>query len=162
VQNILVTGGAGFIESQACKALAQAGYTPVSFDSIERGHRRAVKWGPLQRGDFRNEADLRLLRDLRHSSAPALARGRHARSVNPYGRTKLIIERMLVEGEVAHLHYFSAAGADPDGELGESHEPETHLIPLVLFAAMGRRPSIQVFGNYYPTPDGTCIRDYRT
>jgi UDP-glucose 4-epimerase len=58
------------------------------------------------------------------------------------------------------LRYFNAAGADPEGELGELHEPETHLIPLVLFAAMGRLPSIKVFGEDYPTPDGTCIRDY--
>jgi UDP-glucose 4-epimerase len=58
------------------------------------------------------------------------------------------------------LRYFNAAGADPDGELGEHHQPETHLIPLVLFAAMGREPSIKIFGNDYATPDGTCIRDY--
>src|SRR2546421_501127 len=75
--------------------------------------------------------------------------------INPYGYSKLVVERMLRDAEVAHrirhvaLRYFNAAGADPDGELGELHEPETHLIPLVLFAAMGRRPSIQVFGDDY-------------
>jgi UDP-glucose 4-epimerase len=58
------------------------------------------------------------------------------------------------------LRYFNAAGADPDGELGEMHDPETHLIPLTLFAALGRQPSIKVFGSDYPTPDGTCVRDY--
>jgi UDP-glucose 4-epimerase len=73
---------------------------------------------------------------------------------------------MLRDFEAAHgirhvaLRYFNAAGADPGGDLGELHQPETHLIPLVLFAAMGRQPSIQIFGNDYATPDGTCIRDY--
>jgi UDP-glucose 4-epimerase len=73
---------------------------------------------------------------------------------------------MFSDVEAAHgirhvtLRYFNAAGADPDGELGESHEPETHLIPLVLFAALGWQPAIKVFGNDYSTADGTCIRDY--
>jgi UDP-glucose 4-epimerase len=86
--------------------------------------------------------------------------------VNPYGYTKLVVERMLKDAEPAYglrhvaLRYFNAAGADPSGELGELHRPETHLIPLVLFAAMGREPSIKIFGDDYPTPDGTCIRDY--
>jgi UDP-glucose 4-epimerase len=86
--------------------------------------------------------------------------------VNPYGSSKLAIERMLAECSTAYgigavvLRYFNAAGADPSGELGERHEPETHLIPLVLQAASGRRPSISVFGNDWPTRDGTCVRDY--
>jgi UDP-glucose-4-epimerase GalE len=86
--------------------------------------------------------------------------------VNPYGYTKLVVERMLRDTEAAHgirhvaLRYFNAAGSDPDGEIGEMHDPETHLIPLVLLAAMGRRPSIRIFGGDYPTPDGTCVRDY--
>jgi UDP-glucose-4-epimerase GalE len=86
--------------------------------------------------------------------------------VNPYGYTKLVVEQMLKDAEAAYgighvaLRYFNAAGADPDGELGELHQPETHLIPLVLFAAIGREPSVKIFGNDYPTPDGTCIRDY--
>ena len=86
--------------------------------------------------------------------------------VNPYGYTKLVAERMLSDVEAAHgirhvlLRYFNAAGADPDGELGEMHDPETHLIPLVLLAALGREPAINVFGNDYETPDGTCVRDY--
>jgi UDP-glucose-4-epimerase GalE len=86
--------------------------------------------------------------------------------VNPYGYTKLVAERMLSDVEAAHgirhvlLRYFNAAGADPDGELGERHDPETHLIPLVLLAALGRQPAINVFGNDYETPDGTCVRDY--
>lgn len=85
---------------------------------------------------------------------------------NTYGETKLFIERMLHRFAEAHglrsiaLRYFNAAGADPEGELGEDHDPETHLIPLVLGAALGQRPAIEVFGTDYPTPDGTCLRDY--
>jgi UDP-glucose-4-epimerase GalE len=86
--------------------------------------------------------------------------------VNPYGETKLVGERMLRDYHRAHrlqsvsLRYFNAAGADPQGRLGEDHEPETHLIPLVIEAALGRRDGVTVFGDDYPTPDGTCIRDY--
>jgi UDP-glucose 4-epimerase len=86
--------------------------------------------------------------------------------VNPYGATKLAVERVLDDLHAAHglrsvsLRYFNAAGADPDGELGERHDPETHLVPLVLQAASGRRPSVSVFGNNWDTRDGTCVRDY--
>lgn len=86
--------------------------------------------------------------------------------INPYGRTKLMVEQALADYDHAYgmkavcLRYFNAAGADPEGELGERHEPETHLIPLVLQAASGRRPHISVYGQDYDTPDGTCIRDY--
>ena len=86
--------------------------------------------------------------------------------VNPYGATKLAVERMLADCAAAFglrsasLRYFNAAGADPKGRLGERHNPETHLIPLVLKAAAGRRDSVSVFGNDYPTRDGTCVRDY--
>jgi UDP-glucose 4-epimerase len=86
--------------------------------------------------------------------------------INPYGRTKLMVEQALADYDRAYglksvcLRYFNAAGADPEGKLGERHDPETHLIPLVLQAALGRRPSISVFGRDYDTPDGTCIRDY--
>lgn len=86
--------------------------------------------------------------------------------INPYGRTKLMVEQALSDYDRAFgfksvcLRYFNAAGADPEGQLGERHEPETHLIPLVLQAASGRRSSISVFGRDYDTPDGTCIRDY--
>ena len=88
------------------------------------------------------------------------------RPINPYGASKLMVERILQDYYVAHglnsvcLRYFNACGADPEGELGECHEPETHLIPLILQAASGRRESITVFGRDYPTADGTCIRDY--
>jgi UDP-glucose 4-epimerase len=85
---------------------------------------------------------------------------------SPYGESKWMIERALLWAGRIHglrsacLRYFNAAGADPDGRLGEDHEPETHLIPLVIDAALGRRPPVEVFGTDYATPDGTCIRDY--
>ena len=88
------------------------------------------------------------------------------RPVNPYGASKLMVERILKDYAKAYglkyiaLRYFNAAGADPEGEIGESHDPETHLIPLVLDAASGKRPDIKVFGTDYPTRDGSCIRDY--
>ncbi len=89
-----------------------------------------------------------------------------ARPINPYGRSKWFVEQMLEDYDRAYglksvcLRYFNAAGADTEGELGERHVPETHLIPLILQAASGRRDCIQVFGRDYPTPDGTCVRDY--
>jgi UDP-glucose 4-epimerase len=92
---------------------------------------------------------------------------RHPRNpINPYGMSKLMVERMLADIDHAYglksvsLRYFNAAGADPDGLLGERHDPETHLIPLVLQVASGRRQTVKVFGHDYDTPDGTCIRDY--
>jgi UDP-glucose 4-epimerase len=86
--------------------------------------------------------------------------------INPYGNTKLAVEYALADYAAAYnwgfaaLRYFNAAGASPAGDIGEDHEPETHLIPLVLQAVLGQRPAITVFGSDYPTPDGTCIRDY--
>lgn len=88
------------------------------------------------------------------------------RPINPYGASKLMVERLLQDYHTAHglnsvsLRYFNACGADPDGELGECHDPETHLIPLILQAVSGRRESITVFGRDYATEDGTCVRDY--
>lgn len=85
---------------------------------------------------------------------------------SPYGESKFIIERMLHWADQVHglrsacLRYFNAAGADPDGRIGEDHAPETHLIPIVLQAALGQRARVEIFGDDYPTPDGTCIRDY--
>ena len=86
--------------------------------------------------------------------------------VNPYGESKLMVEKILrwyqnaYDLRFAALRYFNAAGADPDGEIGEDHDPETHLIPLAIEAALGRGPELQIFGTDYPTPDGTAIRDY--
>jgi len=94
--------------------------------------------------------------DEQHPKAP----------INPYGRSKWMVEQMLQDFDRAYglrsvsLRYFNAAGADPEGALGECHEPETHLIPLILQAASGRREAVTVFGRDYDTPDGTCIRDY--
>lgn len=89
-----------------------------------------------------------------------------SRPINPYGRSKWMVEQALRDYDVAHglrsacLRYFNAAGSDPEGELGERHEPESHLIPLVLRAASGRRENISIFGSDYKTRDGTCVRDY--
>jgi UDP-arabinose 4-epimerase len=220
---ILVTGGAGFIGSHTCKALAEAGFLPVAFDNLSTGHRDAVRYGPFVPGDVRDAGAVEVV--LRHHRIAAvihfaasayvgesmanpglyydnnlggmigLIAGCHAAGVdrivfssscatygipdrlpiaettpqnpiNPYGRTKLICEQMLADHAAAHglryaaLRYFNAAGADPEGALSERHEPETHLIPLALRAASGHGPALQVFGTDYPTPDGTCIRDY--
>ena len=86
--------------------------------------------------------------------------------INPYGASKLMVERILADAASAYglrsvaLRYFNAAGASPDATIGESHQPETHLIPNVLRAALGTGPALKVFGDDYPTPDGTCVRDY--
>lgn len=86
--------------------------------------------------------------------------------INPYGNTKLMVEKILADFDTAYglkataLRYFNASGADDSGEIGESHNPETHLIPIVLQAAAGKRASIKMFGTDYPTQDGTCVRDY--
>ncbi len=220
---VLVTGGAGYIGSHACKALSRAGFLPITYDSLIYGHEWAVKWGPLERGDILDRARLDAA-ILKHEPFAIMHFAAHAyvgesvtdpgkyfrnnvagslnlleaardhkiarfvfsstcatygvpdslpirettvqRPINPYGASKLMVERMLADFSVAHplrfaaLRYFNAAGADADGEIGEDHTPETHLIPLVLDAAAGVRPSVQIFGDDYATPDGTCIRDY--
>ena len=221
--HVLVTGGAGYIGSHAAKALAEAGYVPVTYDSLVYGHREAVRWGPLIEGDladralvaqtlrrfeiaavmhfaayayvgesmtkpelyFRNNVvnSLGLLESMNEAGIrrivfsstcatygiPETVPIRETlpqRPVNPYGESKLMIERALHWHGVAHglahvaLRYFNAAGADPEGETGEHHDPETHLIPLVLDAALGRRAQIDIYGTDYATPDGTAIRDY--
>ena len=221
-RSVLVTGGAGFIGSHACKELKDAGFTPVTFDNLSTGHAKAVRFGPFVQGDVRDAGAVRsALVDhdaaaILHFAAAAyvgesmkdpgkyydnnlggmigLLKGAAAAKVdkivfssscatygvparlpisedtpqepiNPYGRTKLICEHMLRDHAAAHglhfaaLRYFNACGADLDGELGENHDPETHLIPLALRAATGKG-ALQVFGTDYPTADGTCIRDY--
>ncbi|GAB6058251.1 UDP-glucose 4-epimerase GalE [Desulfonatronum parangueonense] len=220
---ILVTGGAGYIGSQTCKALAAAGYRPVTLDNMVYGHEWAVKWGELVRGDildaraldavfsrhapvavihfaayayvgesvtdpekyYRNNVggSLSLLEAMRRhdcrymvfSSTCAtygepkeipIPENHPQHPVNPYGWSKLMIEQMLKDFDAAYgmrhvaLRYFNAAGADPDGMVGEEHDPETHLIPLAILAALGKRGALSVFGRDYPTPDGTAIRDY--
>ena len=220
---VLVTGGAGYIGSHACKALAFAGYTPVAYDSLVYGHQTAVKWGPLEKGDildgarvsdvlakyrpvavmhfaafayvgesvtdpakyYRNNVvgtltvlDAMLALHIKRfvfsstcatygtpDSVP-ICEDAPQRPINPYGASKLMVERVLADYRAAYglesiaLRYFNAAGADPDGDTGEDHDPETHLIPLVLDAAAGIRPHITVLGDDYNTPDGTCVRDY--
>ena len=222
-QSVLVTGGAGYIGSHACKALAQAGYTPVTYDNLSRGYRHAVRWGPLVEGEvadraalvaaikahdassvmhfaafayvgesgtdpalyYRNNVigTLTLLDAMREAGVNRIVFSSTCatygmpdsvpiretmpqRPVNPYGETKLAIERALHWYGEAYglrsvaLRYFNAAGCDRDGEIGEEHDPETHLIPLTLRAALGSGPPISIFGTDYATPDGTAIRDY--
>ena len=220
---VLVTGGAGYVGSHACKALARAGFTPVAYDNLSRGRRRLARFGPLEVGDIRDrgrlDAALRRHRveAVMHFAAyayvgesvaaPALyyqnnlagtldlleaMRARdigllvfsstcatygvpartpitedaEQRPINPYGMSKLAVERVLADFGAAYglrsvaLRYFNAAGADPDAEIGEDHDPEPHLVPRVLMAAAGTLPEVEVFGTDYPTPDGTCVRDY--
>ena len=101
-----------------------------------------------------------------HPTSVPIAEDQHQAPVNPYGESKLIAERMIAWHARAYglaatsLRYFNAAGADPDGELGERHQPETHLIPLAIGAALGRVPRLEIYGADYPTPDGTAVRDY--
>ena len=103
---------------------------------------------------FGNPVSARI--DEEHPKAP----------INPYGASKLMVERMLQDAASAYglrsvaLRYFNAAGASPEGDIGESHQPETHLIPNALRAALGTGPALKLFGDDYPTPDGTCVRDY--
>lgn len=223
MQVVLVTGGAGFIGSHTCKALRAAGFLPVSFDNLSRGHRHAVKWGPLQTGDLLDGAALdaafalhrpvavlhfaglayvgeSLLRPHdyyqvnvqgtanlvqaiqraggcplifssscatygQHDGTP-IREGDPQAPINPYGDSKLKAEQVLMAAGQAQgfswtiLRYFNAAGADPDGVIGEEHDPEPHLIPRALLTAAGRLPALDILGDDYPTPDGTCIRDY--
>jgi UDP-glucose 4-epimerase len=101
-----------------------------------------------------------------HPQSARIDEDHPAQPINPYGASKWMVERILADAAVAYglrsvaLRYFNAAGASPDGAIGESHAPETHLIPNVLRAALGTGPALQVFGDDWPTPDGTCIRDY--
>jgi len=221
-QSILVTGGAGYVGSHACKVLAAAGYRPVVYDNLSRGHAEAVRWGPLVRGDLHDRArlveamrahcitavmhfaafayvgesvsepelyyrnnvggTLALLDAMREAAVETIVfsstcaiygvpdalpiREDAAKApLNPYGDTKLAIERALHWYAGAYglkymaLRYFNAAGADPDGALGEDHDPELHLIPRAIDAALGRG-DFAIYGTDYDTPDGTCLRDY--
>ncbi|WP_227284171.1 MULTISPECIES: UDP-glucose 4-epimerase GalE [Paracoccaceae] len=220
---VIVTGGAGFIGSHACKCLSAAGYLPVAVDNLRTGHSDAVKWGPLEQLDIRDTEGLAkviatyradtvmhfaaaayvgesvgdpgLYYDLNVGGLISLLRamdmagagqivfssscatygipdqlpiteGSAQRPVNPYGHSKLMGEQMIRDHAAAYglrfaiLRYFNASGADPEADLRERHDPETHLIPLALMAAAGQRPALDVFGTDYDTPDGTCIRDY--
>jgi UDP-glucose-4-epimerase GalE len=219
---VLVTGGAGYIGSHACKALAKAGYQVVVFDNLVAGHREAVRYGEFVEGDITNLAAVRdalsrhriggvmhfaafldvgesvrepakyyrnnvmgaltVLEAMAAESVPSfvfsstcatygepietpIQESHPQNPINSYGDSKLAIERALPHFERAFamkwvaLRYFNAAGADPDGEIGEDHSPEIHIIPRAIDAATGG-PGLKVFGDDYPTPDGTCLRDY--
>ena len=221
--NVLVTGGAGYIGSHACKALAAASYTPVTFDNLVTGWREAVKFGPFVEGDLLSRADIdaafeqyepiavmhfaalsqvgesmkepglywrnNVLGSLNLIEAAVAAECRKfvfsstcatygdqdnvvldetsvQAPINAYGASKRAIEDILRDFEAAYglnhviFRYFNVAGADPEGEIGEFHQPETHLVPLMLDAIDGKRDALTIFGTDYDTPDGTCIRDY--
>ncbi len=217
MNTVLVTGGAGYIGSHACKALFLAGFTPVTFDNLSTGHKDAVKWGPFIQGDLSDK--LALIRTIRtfnpiavlHFAADAIVfeskknPAKYYRNnvegtlklleamiececknlifssscaiygepeqnpitesclpnpINTYGRTKWMAEQMMEDFDRAYglktiaLRYFNAAGADADGELGETHLPETHLIPSALQVASKLKNELIIYG------DGTAVRDY--
>lgn len=221
--NVLVTGGAGYIGSHACKLLRRSGYTPVTYDNLCTGWEDAVKFGPFEKGDLQDRDRLDEVfakyqpQAIMHFAAlsqvgesmsepglywrnnvggsltlieAAVAAGCQSivfsstcatygdqdnvvldedsvqHPINSYGASKRAIEDMLRDFELAHglrhviFRYFNVAGCDPDAEVGEFHQPETHLIPLILDAIDGRRDALTIFGTDYETPDGTCIRDY--
>jgi UDP-glucose-4-epimerase GalE len=220
---VLVTGGAGYIGSHACEALARAGVRPVVYDNLSRGHRELVRFGPFEEGDIRDRARLlevfdrwrpgavmhfaalsavgesvqdpaiyydnnvhgaqTLLDAMRTAgvgrfvfSSTAAAYGQPdeqpmteqtpTRPINPYGRSKLMIEQLLADYDAAYglrsisLRYFNACGAHPTAGIGELHEPETHLIPRAIQAVQGRIGALDIMGTDYPTSDGTAVRDY--
>ena len=222
-QKVLVTGGAGYIGSHACKVLQQSGFIPVTFDNLVTGWRDAVKFGPLEQGDLLNKSDvdrvfekhlpvavmhfaalsqvgesiqkpglywqnnvlgsLNLIQaavdngcmDFVFSSTCAtygeqdgvvLDEDSMQHPINAYGASKRAVENILANYQATYglnqviFRYFNVAGADPEAEIGEFHQPETHLIPLILDAIDGKRDSLTIFGTDYDTPDGTCIRDY--
>jgi UDP-arabinose 4-epimerase len=219
---ILVTGGAGYIGSHTCKALAEAGYEPVAYDNLSRGNKLAVRWGPLEKGELADDSRLlevlglyrpaaimhfaafayvaesmqnplmyydnncsgtvTLLKTLiRHEKIPVvfsstcatygapkripITEDERQDPINPYGRSKLFVEHLLRDLGSAHglpwiaLRYFNASGADPHGEIGEQHDPETHLIPLAI-RSVRTGSAFRVFGANHDTPDGTCVRDF--
>ena len=223
MNNILVTGGAGYIGSHACKALARAGYVPITYDNLVTGWQDSVRFGPFEHGDLldRERLDevfakykpaavmhfaalsqvgeamsepgrywsnnvtgsLNLIEAAVAAdclnfvfSSTCATYGEHDNVVldedtpqhplNAYGASKRAIEDILRDFEASHrlkhviFRYFNVAGADPEAEVGEFHQPETHLVPLMLDAVDGRRDALTIFGTDYDTPDGTCIRDY--
>jgi UDP-glucose-4-epimerase GalE len=220
---ILITGGAGYVGSHTCKALAAMGYLPISLDNLIYGHPWAVQWGPLIEGDtadasaldqifstyqpmavihfaayayvgesvehpakyYQNNVvgSISLLEAMRRNGCKniifssscstygmplqvPISENHPQIPVNPYGRTKLMVEQIIRDYGSAYgfryaiLRYFNAAGADPEGQIGEDHDPETHLIPLLLQTVQGLRAYTEVYGTDYDTPDGTAIRDY--
>lgn len=224
-KTVLVTGGAGYIGSHACWALAQAGYRPVTYDNLSTGWRDAVQFGPFEEGDTRDRDRLDAvlakhrpigvmhfaslsniseanqvpslywdnntvgtfhlvdaviqagIEALVFSSTCAVYAERDGepltettpqKSLTAYDGSKRAAEDMIrdmtagpgVALRYMVFRYFNVAGAVPQAGLGEFHRPETHLIPLALAAAAGERGPLTINGTDYPTPDGTCIRDY--
>ena len=222
-QKVLVTGGAGYIGSHACKALKQSGFIPVTFDNLVTGWRDAVKFGPFEQGDLLKKSDidwvfekhspvavmhfaalsqvgesiqkpglywhnnvmgsLNLIQaavdngcmDFVFSSTCAtygdqdgvvLDEDSMQYPINAYGASKRAVENILADYQATYglnhviFRYFNVAGADHEAEIGEFHQPETHLIPLILDAIEGKGDALTIFGTDYDTPDGTCIRDY--
>ena len=222
-RSVLVTGGAGYIGSHTCKALAKAGFLPVAYDNLSVGTPKAVQWGPLVVGDigdsdtvtqtiarfdiraaihlaasayvgesvtnprkyFTNNTlnTITFVNTLLDSNVPSIVFSSTCATygipdalpitenqaqipVNAYGDSKLAIEKMLRWYGHAHelkwiaLRYFNAAGCDPEGDIGECHPEETHLIPLAIQAALESTRPLKIFGTDYPTPDGTAIRDF--
>jgi UDP-arabinose 4-epimerase len=220
---ILVTGGAGYIGSHTCKALAKAGFTPVVYDNLSTGHAYAVKWGPFVQGDLNDAVKLNetfakyhpiavihfaadalviesiqnpgkyyqnnltstlsLLEAMKNHNVKKLIFSstcatygnpqftplteKHPQlPINPYGRSKLMVEQILADFETAHgissviLRYFNAAGADLQTQIGENHTPETHLIPSIIQVALGLREEIVVYGTDFESKDGSAVRDY--
>jgi len=220
---ILVTGGAGYIGSHTCKALAKAGFLPVVYDNLSTGHAYAVKWGPFIHGDLNDKAKLNeafttynpkavihfagdalvvesmgdpakyyrnnmgstiaLLEAMRDHAVTSFVFSSTCATygnpqftpiteehpqlpINPYGRSKLMIEQMIGDFERAHgihaaaLRYFNAAGADLETQIGENHTPETHLIPTIIQTALGHRNEIVVYGTDFESRDGSAVRDY--
>lgn len=223
VKKVLVTGGAGYIGSHACQALARAGYLPVVFDNLSSGNVDAVKFGPLVVGDIRDGDALKacllehkpvavmhfaaliavgesvtnpaeyyhvntmgawqLLNAIKETGiipvvfsstaavygvpeASPIPENAKLAPINPYGQSKLMVEKMLVDFGHAYglrsvaLRYFNAAGASLDNTIGAYRKKPFHLIPVALEAIIGTRPELQIFGSDYPTPDGTAVRDY--
>lgn len=220
---VLVTGGAGYIGSHACQALAARGFLPVAYDNLSTGWAQAVRFGPLVQADLLDRAALDAALAawrpvaVMHFAALSLVGesvaqpGRYWRNnvlgslnlieaaldagcdrmvfsstcatygepdgvllteaapqrpINPYGASKRAVEEMLAAFGTARglqsvvFRYFNVAGADPGAQIGECHRPETHLIPVMLEAVAGQRPELVIHGRDYPTPDGTCVRDY--
>jgi UDP-glucose-4-epimerase GalE len=222
MSTVLVTGGAGYIGSHVCKALAEAGKKPVCYDTLEKGHEWAVQWGPLERGDIGDKARLDevfalhrpqavihlagyievgesvrqperyLHNNVTKSHALIDAAVRHGidafvfsstcavyglpqmdlltechpiAPLSPYAESKAKVEEALAEAagrglRSAALRYFNAAGADSSGAIGEAHDPESHLMPLAIDAALGLGSPLTLLGTDYPTPDGSCVRDF--
>jgi len=220
---ILVTGGAGYIGSHVCKLLKSNGYSPVVFDSFERGFKRSIKWGDYISGDLREPDSIKaalmsqdfdgvmhfaafayvgesihepkkylennvmgtinLLEAMKNVNTKKLifsstcavygtpksspVTESHAiKPESPYGLSKVMAESVIQQykdlGIIKPiiLRYFNVVGSDPDAEIGECHEPETHILPIAIEAAIGIRDKFVVFGDDYKTKDGTGIRDY--